>query len=353
MTMEENMNKVFFIFMIIGVPLSIIGSIFNWNYILMFFIYCVTLISLANYIRRSTESLSVVVGPTAGGLLNATFGNAAEIIISFFALSKGLNTIVISSITGAVLVNLLFASGISMIVGGTRFKKQKFSVFKTRHNTSLLMFAIIVTFVLPFIFAKRLDDKDMQVLSTSFAIVMLTIYLLALLFKLVTHKGIFTGNAEENGEEPEWGKKKAIVVLGLATIVLAYISEKLVGTIEPVGAALGWSHVFIGIIVVAIVGSAAEYVSAIAMAYNNRMDVMVEISIGSTVQTAMFVAPILVLFSYLYDFLPLVFNTAEMIAMILAALMTVTVVNDGDSNWFEGVLLVGTYIAIGFSFYLL
>src|SRR6478736_5423277 len=325
MTMEENMNKVFFIFMIIGVPLSIIGSIFNWNYIFMFFIYCVTLISLANYIRRSTESLSVVVGPTAGGLLNATFGNAAEIIISFFALSKGLNTIVISSITGAVLVNLLFASGISMIVGGIRFKKQKFSVFKTRHNTSLLMFAIV----------------------------MLTIYLLALLFKLVTHKGIFTGNAEENGEEPEWGKKKAIVVLGLATIVLAYISEKLVGTIEPVGAALGWSHVFIGIIVVAIVGSAAEYVSAIAMAYNNRMDVMVEISIGSTVQTAMFVAPILVLFSYLYDFLPLVFNTAEMIAMILAALMTVTVVNDGDSNWFEGVLLVGTYIAIGFSFYLL
>lgn len=218
---------------------------------------------------------------------------------------------------------------------------------------AIAMFAIIVTFVLPFIFAKRLDDKDMQVLSTSFAIVMLTIYLLALLFKLVTHKGIFTGNAEENGEEPEWGKKKAIVVLGLATIVLAYISEKLVGTIEPVGAALGWSHVFIGIIVVAIVGSAAEYVSAIAMAYNNRMDVMVEISIGSTVQTAMFVAPILVLFSYLYDFLPLVFNTAEMIAMILAALMTVTVVNDGDSNWFEGVLLVGTYIAIGFSFYLL
>ncbi|TCP31336.1 Ca2+:H+ antiporter [Scopulibacillus darangshiensis] len=349
------MNKVFFILMVIGVPLSVIGGFFDWNFILMFFIYCMTIISLANYIRRSTECLAVVVGETAGGLLNATFGNAAEIIIAFFALREGLNTVVISSITGMVLVNLLFAGGLSMLIGGLRFKKQEFDVFKARHNTGLLMFGIVVTFVLPFIFVSRIDKTDIKILSTAFAIVMLIIYLLALFFKLVTHKSVFTGKKGEDGEEeePEWGKWKAMIILGLATVVLAYVSEKLVGTIEPVGNTLGWSDVFIGIIVVAVVGSAAEYVSSISMAYKNRMDVMLEISIGSTVQTAMFVAPILVLVSWFFNFLPLVFNTSELVAMILAAFMTVTIVNDGDSNWFEGALLVGTYIAMGFGFYLL
>lgn len=349
------MDKAFFAFTLIGVPLAIIGGLLDWNFILMFFIYCVTLISLANYIRRSTESLAVVVGPTAGGLLNATFGNAAEMIIAYFALREGLNTVVISSITGMVLVNLLFAGGMSMLIGGIRFKQQNFDVFKTRHNTGLLMFAIIVAFVLPFIFSSRLDDTDMKMLSTSFAVVMIIIYLLALFFKLFTHKAIFTGKTgtEEGNNNPEWGKWKAMIILGLTTIVLAYISEKLVGTIEPVGAALGWSDVFIGIIVVAVVGSAAEYVSSISMAYKNRMDIMVEISIGSTVQTAMFVAPILVLVSWFFNFLPLVFNTTELVAMILAVFMTVTIVGDGDSNWFEGALLVGTYIAMAFGFYLL
>jgi Ca2+:H+ antiporter len=351
------MNRVFFILLIIGVVLSEIGVFFHWNDIVMFFIYCVSLISLANYIRRSTESLAVVVGQTAGGLLNATFGNAAEIIISIFALRAGLNTVVISSITGMVLVNLLFAGGLSMLIGGIRFKKQTFSVFSARHNTGLLMFAVAVTFVLPFIFSYRLDNGNMKILSTAFAIVMIIIYLLALFFKLVTHKGIFTGKTglEGEGEEeaPEWGTWKAVIILGVATVILAYISEKLVGTIEPVGRTLGWNEVFIGIIVVAIVSSASEYVSAIAMAFKNRMDLMMEISIGSTVQTAMFVAPVLVLLSWFFHFLPLVFSMTELVAMVLAVLLTITIVSDGDSNWFEGALLIGTYIAMGFGFYLL
>ncbi|GGH84299.1 Ca2+:H+ antiporter [Pullulanibacillus pueri] len=349
------MNKAFFILVIIGVPLSVIGSLLNWNFIMMFAIYCVTIISLANYIRRSTESLASVVGDTIGGLLNATFGNAAEIIISFFALREGLNTVVISSITGVILVNLLFAGGLSILIGGLRYKQQNFSVFKARHNTGLLFFAIVVAFVLPYIFSSRINEAKMQVLSTAFAIVMVVLYLLALFFKLVTHKGVFTGEKKEGEEqeEPEWGKGKAILILALATVVLAYISEKLVGTIEPVGDALGWTEVFIGIIVVAVVGSAAEYVSAIYMAYRNRMDIMMEIAIGSTVQSAMFVAPILVLLSYFFTFLPLVFTTTDLVAMILAVLMTMSMTNDGDSNWFEGALLIGTYIAMAFGFYLL
>lgn len=349
------MNSFFRWICYIGVPLSVIGGVLNWNFILLFFLFCVSLIGLANEIRRSTESLAFIVGPTLGGLLNATFGNAAEIIISFFALRAGLNTVVISSITGVVLVNLLFAGGISILIGGFRYKEQKFSLFKARHNTGILMFALVVSFVLPYIFSQRIHGYKMQVLSTALAILMILIYLLALMFKLVTHKGIFRGvqNFDEEEEEAEWSGKKSLVILAVSTILLSFISERLVGVIEPIGHAFGWSEVFIGIIVIAIVGSASEYVSAISMALKNKMDLMMEVSIGSTVQTAMFVAPVLVLLSWFFTFLPLVFNLTELVTMIVGVLITVTIVNDGESNWFEGAILVATYIAIAFGFYLL
>ncbi|WEG10816.1 calcium/proton exchanger [Pullulanibacillus sp. KACC 23026] len=349
------MNTFFRGIALIGVPVSIIGELLHMNEILQFFIYCVTLIGLANEIRRSTESLAFIVGPTLGGLLNATFGNAAEIIISFFALREGLNTVVISSITGVVLVNLLFAGGISILIGGLKFKEQKFSLFKARHNTGILLFALAVSFVLPYIFSFRLNEAKMQVLSTAFSIVMIIIYLLALMFRLVTHKGIFKGVTEfnEEEEEAEWGAGKSLLVLAVATVLLAYISENLVGVIEPIGKAFGWSEVFIGIIVIAIVGSASEYVSAISMALKNKMDLMMEVSIGSTVQTAMFVGPVLVLLSWMFTFLPLVFNLTELITMIVGVFITITIVNDGESNWFEGAVLLATYIAMAFGFYLL
>lgn len=349
------MNLFFRGLALIGVPISIIGQLLHWNFIFLFFVFCFTLIGLANEIRRATESLAYIVGPTIGGLLNATFGNAAEIIISFFALRAGLNTVVISSITGVVLVNLLFAGGISILVGGFRFKEQKFTLFKARHNTGILMFALVVSFVLPFIFSFRISGYKMQILSTSFAILMIIIYLLALMFKLVTHKGIFRGvqNFDEEEEQGEWGAGKSIIILAIATIFLSYISEKLVSVIEPIGKAFGWSEVFMGIIVIAIVGSASEYVSSISMALKNKMDLMMEVSIGSTVQTAMFVAPILVLLSWFYTFLPLVFNLTELVTMVVGVFITITIVNDGESNWFEGAILVATYIAIAFGFYML
>lgn len=349
------MNTFFRSMTLVGVPLAGLGEFLHWNFIVLFFMYCFTLIGLANEIRRSTESLAFIVGPTLGGLLNATFGNAAEIIISFFALKAGLNTVVISSITGVVLVNLLFAGGVSILVGGFRFKEQKFSLFKARHNTGILMFALVVSFVLPYLFSYRLNGYKMQILSTSFAILMIVIYLLAMMFKLVTHKGVFRGiqNFDEDEEEAEWGAGKSMLILAIATVLLAYISENLVSVIEPIGKAFGWSNVFMGIIVIAIVGSASEYVSAISMALKNKMDLMMEVSIGSTVQTAMFVAPILVLLSWFYTFLPLVFNMTELITMVVGVLITITIVNDGESNWFEGAILVATYIAIAFGYYLL
>ncbi len=355
------MNLFFTIFTIIGLPLSIVGSFFDWNLIVLFIIYSITVIGLANFIRRSTESLAAVVGSSLGGLLNATFGNAGELIISFFALKEGLNTIVMASITGVVLVNLLFAGGLSFLAGGLRYKRQSFNAYEARHNAGLLMFAVIITFVFPFIFSYRLNSHNMNVLSTIIAIIVIITYILALLFKLVTHRGVYHSKGRkqdeqrgnEGQEEPEWGVWKAIIILTLTTIALAYVSEKLVGTIQPVGHSLGWSETFIGIIVVAIVGSAAEYVSAVYMALKDKMDVSIEISLGSTIQTAMFVAPVLLLTSWLFTFMPLVFQMTELVSMILAVFLTVTMTNDGDTNWLEGTLLLACYLIMGTGFYLL
>lgn len=355
------MNLIFTLFTFIGLPLSIVGSIFDWNLIIMFMIYSVSVIGLANFIRRSTESLAVVVGASIGGLINATFGNAGELIISFFALKEGLNTVVLASITGVVLVNLLFAGGLSFLIGGVKYKRQSFNAYEARHNAGLLMFAVIITFVFPYIFSFRLSKPGVNYLSTVIAIIVIITYLLALFFKLVTHRGVY--KSEENSqidalgqndeEEAEWGTLKAVIILLLTTIALSYVSEKLVGSIQPVGKALGWSETFIGIIVVAIVGSAAEYVSAVYMALRNKMDISIEISLGSTIQTAMFVAPTLLLVSWMFTFMPLVFKMTELVSMILAVIITITLTNDGDTNWLEGTLLLACYVIMGFGFYLL
>lgn len=355
------MNLVFNLFTFIGLPVSILGSILDWNVILMFSIYSLTVIGLANFIRRSTESLAAVVGPSAGGLLNATFGNAGELIISFFALKAGLNTVVLASFTGVVLVNLLFAGGLSILVGGLKYKRQSFNAFEARHNAGLLMFAVIMTFVFPYIFSFRLDKPSLNFLSTAIAIIVIITYLLALFFKLVTHRGVYNNDRKNDGErdevmedaEPEWSTGKALIILGLTTIALTYASERLVGSIQPVGAMMGWSETFIGIIVVAIVGSAAEYVSAVYMALKNKMDISIEISLGSTIQTSMFVAPVLLLLSWMFNFMPLVFKMTELVSMILAVIITVTMTNDGDTNWLEGVLLLSCYLIMGVGFYLL
>lgn len=354
------MNLIFTVLTLIGLPLSILGPFLGWNFILMFFFYSITIIGLANFIRRSTESLAAKVGPSTGGLLNATFGNAGELIISFYALKSGLNTVVMASFTGVVLVNLLFAGGLSILAGGLKYKRQSFNAYEARHNSGLLMFAVIISFVFPFIFSFRLNHASMNLLSTVIAVIVIITYILALFFKLVTHRGVYKSENGENAkdaaqdfEEPEWGAWMAIIVLTLTTVALAFVSEKLVGNIEPIGHALGWSKTFIGIIVVAIIGNAAEYVSAVYMAIKNKMDISLEISIGSTVQTAMFVAPVLLLISWLFTFMPLVFKMTELISMVLAVLITIAMTNDGDTNWLEGTLLLACYIIMGFGFYLL
>lgn len=350
------MNRVFFIMVLIGVPLSVIGNLLHWSQVLMFAVFCLTIIALAAYMGRATESLAVVAGPRIGGLLNATFGNAVELIISIFALKAGLIGVVLASLTGSVLGNLLLVGGLSFFIGGLKFKRQEFNVYDARHNSGLLIFAVIVAFVIPEVFSQGMNNQKTMVLSVGISITLILLYLAALLFKLVTHRGVYQHKSEqtEEHEEPEWSKGRAILVLLLATVAVAYVAESLVHTIETVALRFGWSELFIGVIIVAIVGNAAEHASAIIMAVKNKMGVAVEIAIGSTLQVAMFVAPVLVLISLLFEEqMPLVFTWPELIAMVTAVFVTVVISNDGDTNWFEGAVLLGAYIIMGIGFYLI
>lgn len=351
-------NKIFFILLLVGLPLSLAGSLMHWPSVVMFGVYCVTIIALASFMGRATESLAVVMGPRVGGLLNATFGNAVELIISIFALQAGLIEVVLASLTGSVLGNLLLVAGLSFFIGGLKYKRQKFNVFDARHNAGLLIFAVIVAFVIPEVFSQTMNETKTMTLSIGISIIMVVLYLAALFFKLVTHRGVYQhkegiGSIEEE-ETPEWSKKKALIILLLATVAVAYVSENLVHTFETVAESFGWSQLFIGIIIVAIVGNAAEHASAIIFAYKNKMDIAVEIAVGSTLQIAMFVAPILVLISLLFPTsMPLVFTLPELISMVTSVFLLIIISNDGETNWFEGATLLAAYVIMGIGFFLL
>ncbi|WP_409297011.1 calcium/proton exchanger [Peribacillus sp. SCS-26] len=349
-------NKIFFIAVLIGVPLSVIGTVMHLPTILMFIIYCLTIIALSSFMGRATESLAIITGPRVGGLLNATFGNAVELIISIFALKAGLTEVVLASLTGSVIGNLLLVAGLSFFIGGLKYKRQKFNVFDARHNSGLLIFGVIVAFVIPEVFSMEMNKQKTISLSAGLAIIMILLYLAALFFKLVTHRGVYQHeeNVKHEHEEPEWSKGKAIGVLAIATLAVAYVSEHLVHTFEEVGRTFGWSELFIGVIIVAIVGNAAEHASAILMAYKNKMDIAVEIAVGSTLQIAMFVAPALVLVSLFFtESMPLVFTMPELTAMVTSVLLMIMLSNDGETNWFEGLTLLAAYFIMGIGFYLL
>lgn len=340
-----------------GVPLSVIGGLMHWPSAVLFIIYCLTIIALASYMGRATESLAIIAGPRIGGLLNATFGNAVELIISLFALKEGLTGIVLASLTGSVLGNLLLVAGLSFFIGGLKYKRQEFNIHDARHNSGLLIFAIIVAFVIPEVFSMDMGEKNKLDLSVGISIIMILLYVAALYFKLVTHRGVYQPNqpeAKEEEEQPEWSGKRATAVLFISTIIVAYISENLVHTFHAVAEQFGWSELFIGVIIVAIVGNAAEHASAIIMAYKDKMDVAVEIAVGSTLQIAMFVAPVLVICSIFFPVnMPLVFTLPELVAMISSVLLMTMISNDGDSNWFEGATLLAAYVIMAIGFFLL
>lgn len=334
------------------IPISIIGEFMHFSPTLMFLFAAFSIIPLAALMGEATEEISFYSGPKIGGFLNATFGNATELIISFFALKQGLFEVVKASIAGSVIGNILLVLGASMLFGGIKHKTQTFNKKVVEVSSSMLIFAVIGLSV-PAIFTHTIKPELLttkyESLSVAVAIIMFVIYILSLVFSFYTHKDIYAAEHEEEGTA-KWSLNKAIIVLILATVIIALESEFLVTAVEPMTDTLGFSEFFIGIILIPIIGNAAEHSTAIFMAMKNKMDVAIEIAVGSSLQIILFVAPVLVFLSLIFKPMSIVFNEFELIALIASVFIANRVANDGESNWLEGVQLLAVYLIIAISF---
>ena len=345
-------------YMLVFIPISFIAKFMNVPGAVMFVLSCLSIIPLAGLIGQSTEEISFYTGPKVGGFLNGTFGNATELIISFFALKQGLFDVVKSSIAGAVIGNILLVIGFSMLAGGLKYKTQKFNQKVSEVSSSMLLFAVL-GLCIPAIFTHTVNpallDTRYEGLSLFVAVIMFIIYILSLVFTFSTHKFIYSTPEGEKEEEvtAEWSLKKAIFVLVVSTVIIAIESEFLVNGIEPITQSLGWSEFFVGIILIPIVGNAAEHSTAVVMARKNKMDVSLEIAIGSSLQIILFVAPVLIFLSLLFTPMSIVFNPFELVALIASVLIANRVSQDGESNWLEGIQLIAVYAIIAASFFIL
>lgn len=342
-------------YMLVFVPISFIANFLNVSGTIMFILSCLSIIPLAGLMGEGTEEISFYSGPKIGGFLNGTLGNATELIISFFALKEGLFEVVKSSIAGAVIGNILLVVGASMLAGGLKYKTQIFNKKVSEVSSSMLLFAVL-GLCIPAIFTHTVDPSLLNTryegLSIFVAVVMIIIYILSLFFSFSTHKHIYT-NSEETEGSAKWSLKKSILVLVISTILIAIESEFLVNGIEPITESLGWSEFFVGIILIPIIGNVAEHSTAIVMARKDKMDVALEIALGSSLQIILFVAPVLIFISLFFTPMSIVFNQFELVALIASVLIANRVSNDGESNWLEGVQLLAVYLIIAASFFIL
>jgi Ca2+:H+ antiporter len=307
---------------------------------------------------RATEQLATRLGEGAGGLLNATFGNAAELIIAFAALRAGLHTVVQASLIGSIVGNLLLVLGAAMLAGGLRHKEQHYNAAGARSQATMLTLAVIAL-ILPAAYraASGAGEYEVGQLSVWISLVLLAVYAANLVFSLVTHPALFASSheGEEAENAPVWSPGRATAVLGAATAAIAWMSEILVGTLEPTGTALGLNEAFVGVFVVAILSTAAEQAAAVGAALRNRMDLSLSIAIGSSVQVALFVAPLLVLASFVVGPEPLdmAFGGGGVLTVLLAVLITGQVAGDGRSDWLKGVQLLAVYVILGLAYFFL
>ena len=347
------------------IPLAIVLDLAHAGAVLIFATSALGVIPTAAMMGRATEELAARSGPGIGGLLNVTFGNAPELIIALFALNKGLQEVVKASIVGSIIGNVLLVLGASMFFGGLGRERQRFNPTAASAQSSMLLLAIAAV-VMPAVF-ELVDGKGLPAPSAEFvnygtnvetlsliaAGVLMGAYVGGLIFSLRTHRDLFNPQAEVEHEEEPWSVRRAVGALAIAGIAVAVMSEILVGSISETAEKAGLSEFFIGAIVVAIVGNAAEHWVAVLVARKDKMDLAVNISIGSSAQVALFVAPVLVFASYVLGPgpMPLVFNGFEVAALILAALIANQVTQDGESTWFEGLQLLAVYTIIAVAFY--
>jgi Ca2+:H+ antiporter len=337
------------------VPAAIILQLLHASPLLIFIASALAIAPLASILGESTGVLAAHCGPAIGGILSATMGNATEMIIAFFALRAGHINVVKASLSGSIIGNLLLVLGLSLVVGGMRNPVQRFSRATSAMNSTTLMIAV-AALVMPAVFNLTLfgtlqhHDINLQNLSLWTSGVLIALYLLNMLFVFRTHHAAIARHDDEG--KPATSSAQAIVSLGLATMLIAWMSEILVGQIAPVTKALGMTELFVGVIVVALVGNAAENSTAIIMARRNRMDVSMAIATGASTQIALFVAPVLVFVSVAIGHpMTLVFNGFEIAAIILSVLIVEMISADGETNWFEGAQLLAVYAIVAVAFY--
>jgi Ca2+:H+ antiporter len=324
----------------------------------IFLAAALAVLPLAGWMSRATEHLAEKSGEGVGGLLNATFGNAAELIIAIAALRAGLYDVVKASLAGSIVGNILLVLGAAMLAGGLRHSEQTYNAAGARSEATLLTLAAIAL-ILPATYNNLVgsqSENGLWFMSISISIVLLVVYVLFLVFSLGSHKVLFTGSiqgTEEEGHHEVWPVSKALMILAVATAAIAWVSEILVGAIEPTAHEFGLNRVFVGVFIVAILGNAAEHATAISAAMKNRMDLSLSIAIGSSVQVALFVAPVLVLASLWIGPAPmdLLFGTGLVVSILLSVLITSQVAGDGRSDWLKGVQLLAVYLILGITFF--
>ena len=344
--------------LLVFVPLALSLEWFHADPLFTFIASALAIIPLAGLMGEATEQVAKHVGAGLGGLLNASFGNAAELIIAFMALRSGLYDVVKASITGSIIGNILLVLGLSMVMGGLRYKRQRFNQTAAGMGSSLLLLSA-VGLVVPALFHLTAAEQGIAVereLSLEIAVVLFAIYVLNLVFSLKTHRHLFTGEAVDAhapGERP-WGRGSAMAILLITTVIIAVMSELLVSAMQPAATQLGLTQVFMGVILVALVGNAAEHSTAVLVAMKNHMDLAFGIAVGSSLQIALFVAPVLVFASYALGApLDLIFTPFEVAAVTVSVLIVGFVAMDGESHWMEGIMLVGVYVILAIAFFFL
>jgi Ca2+:H+ antiporter len=337
--------------LLVLVPVSAVLQLAGGNELMIFLASAGAILPLAGLIGRSTDQLALHTGPRIGGLVNATFGNVTELVIAFFLILDDQVDIVKASLTGSIIGNLLLVLGLSFLLGGLKHEEQTYNARAASiHATSLVL--AVTGLLMPALFALggRESFAQREVVSGTVAAVLMILYAAALLFTLVTHEHLFRTPSPE--ERPEWSRRKAIGVLLVATGFVALEAEFLVSSLEPALEDLGLSEFFVGLIVIPIIGNAAEHSSAIMFALRNKVDVTLEIAIGSSTQIALFVAPALVFISLFVGHpMDFVFSTFEVAAVALSTVLVFMISSDGRSNWLEGAQLTGAYAIMAISFF--
>ena len=335
------------------VPVAIVLDLVHAEPVAVFATAATAILPLAAQIGHATEDLALRSGPRIGGLLNATFGNLTEMIVAFFLILKGELEIVKASLTGSIIGNILLVLGLAFLLGGWKRSEQRFSQAAVGLYVGTLVIAVI-GLLMPALFAlsPHATEPHTEAVSLGVASILMAVYALGMVFSFRTHKSLFRPVMSE--EKPRWPYRTALGLLTLSTVAVAYMSEILVAALEPTVEALGISRLFVGLILVPIIGNAAEHASAVVMATKDKMEIAVEIAVGSSTQIAVFVAPVLVFVSLALGHpMDFVFSPPEIAAVAVATAVVSFIALDGRSNWFEGAQLLATYCILAVSFFFL